>query len=86
MAYERSCRDHSVDLLQLATWLDLPQPPEGFWEQNIPEQKDILSQLRKELQLLDLSTTLPQVVELEFTLLPLIDTISQFIIADQQAG
>ncbi|HEX3871682.1 MAG TPA: cyclic beta 1-2 glucan synthetase, partial [Pirellulales bacterium] len=63
-AYERSCSEHRQDLLKLASWSQLPAPPDELWKQGSPEQLQRFVALRALLKKLDTAVTLREVAAL----------------------
>ncbi len=72
-AYERSCGDHHADLLHLAAWLSVPAAPALTWDSGCGEQRDRLGNLSEALERLDRAATLPDLVRLQDTVLPLVE-------------
>ncbi len=74
-AFEQSCNDHQSDLLHLAAWLELPEPPVGMWDQISGEAAGGTMSLREVFEQLDTAATLADVVQAFPTALPLIEDL-----------
>ena len=74
-AFEQSCNDHQSDLLHLAEWLELPEPPIGFWEPSHAESAVAIKSVREVLESLNTSATLADLVQASPTAAALIESL-----------
>ena len=75
-ALERSCVEHRAELLQFATWAELPPAPGGFRRQCSPEQLQRLDELAAILARLEAGPGLREVAAMPSSLLPALDEIT----------